>query len=120
MQDADIVIASNVFEHLTDDKKVAEKILQKTKVLYIIVPYKETRLMNEHINSHDELYFSEFNVLWFKIFFSKDWTEYGFRLFKLRARNFIRFLAGKEIQPRSRQIMFCLTRDEKSLFQMAA
>lgn len=71
MQDADIVIASNVFEHLTDDKKVAEKILQKTKVLYITVPYKETRLMNEHINSYDELYFSEFNALWFKIFFFK-------------------------------------------------
>lgn len=114
MRDVDIVIASNVFEHLTDDKKIAEKILQKTKVLYIIVPYKEKRLMNEHVNSYDEFYFSEFNVLWFKIFFSRGWTESGFRLFRLRARNCIRFLAGKEIQPRSRQIMFCLTRDANS------
>ena len=111
MQDVDIVIASNVFEHLTDDKKVAKRILQKTEKLYIVVPYKEKPLMDEHINSYDEFYFSELNVLWFKIFSAKGWTESGFRLFKLGVRNLIRILTGKKIQPRSRQIMFCLARD---------
>ena len=111
MQDVDIVIASNVFEHLTDDKKVAKRILQKTEKLYIVVPYKENPLMDEHVNSYDEFYFSELNVLWFKIFFAKGWTESGFRLFKLGVRNLIKILTGKKIQPRSRQIMFCLARD---------
>jgi|SRR5690554_805124 len=96
MQDVDIVIASNVFEHLTDDKKVAKRILQKTEKLYIVVPYKEKPLMGEHINSYDEFYFSELNVLWFKIFFAKGWTESGFRLFKLGMRNLIRILTGKK------------------------
>jgi len=45
----DIIIASNVFEHLTDDRKIAKLLLSKCKALYIIVPYKEWPLWSEHI-----------------------------------------------------------------------
>lgn len=111
---ADIVIASNVFEHLTNDREVAKAILKKTDMLYVVVPYKEGPLMDEHVNSYDEFYFSELNVLWFKVFQAKGWTESGFRLFKLRVRNTIRFIFGRKMKPRARQIMFCLARIHKS------
>ncbi len=104
----DIVIASNVFEHLTNDKEVAKEILRKAGRLYIIVPYMEEPLMDEHVNSYDEFYFSGLNVLWFKVFHAEGWTESGFRLFKLRVRNLIRLLTGQAMRPRSSQIMFCL------------
>lgn len=55
---ADIIIASNVFEHLDNDREVAAHLLGKCKDLYIIVPYKEeTAPGAEHVNSYDENYF---------------------------------------------------------------
>ncbi len=39
--EVDIIISSNVFEHLSNDKIIAEYLLNKCKILNIIVPYKE-------------------------------------------------------------------------------
>ncbi len=110
----DIIISSNVFEHLTSDEDIAKAIIQKTNKLYIIVPYQEMPLMIEHVNSYSEFSFSELNVSWFKIFHAPGWTESGYRLFKLYVRNLIRLLTGQDMKPRSRQIMFCLIKGEES------
>lgn len=105
----DIVIASNVFEHISNDINIAKEILKKTKKLYIIVPYEEENLINEHINHYDEKYFSDLKPESITIFESKGWTEYGFRLFKLRMINIFNFFFGRKRRKRSMQIMYCLS-----------
>lgn len=105
----DVIISSNVFEHLSNDLYLAENILKKTKKLYIIVPYQESPLFGEHINSYSEDYFNSLGVLWFKTFYSRGWSEYGFRLFKLRIKNIFRYFFKLNMRPRAKQIMFCLS-----------
>lgn len=54
MPKSDIVIASNVFEHLSNDKEIASHIKKKCNTFYIIVPFQEKIILgNEHINSYD-------------------------------------------------------------------
>lgn len=59
---ADVIISSNVFEHLTNDIDVAKKLVTKCRRLFITVPYDETIVLqeqNEHVNVYDEDSFSE-------------------------------------------------------------
>jgi 2-polyprenyl-3-methyl-5-hydroxy-6-metoxy-1,4-benzoquinol methylase len=50
----DIIITSNVLEHLSNDKNIAKKLLDKCKDLYIAVPYNEKISdEGEHINSYN-------------------------------------------------------------------
>jgi trans-aconitate methyltransferase len=60
---ADVIIASNVLEHLPDDKVFAEKLLSKCKDLYIAVPYEEQApLHEEHVNSYNRNTFDYLNA----------------------------------------------------------
>mgnify|MGYP006434073353 CR=1 FL=1 len=59
----DIIIASHVMEHLTDDKNIVQSLLTKCKTLYIIVPYKENPLYIEHVNFYEDNYYDDFNVI---------------------------------------------------------
>lgn len=58
-----IIIASHVMEHLTDDKAFIKTLLLKCNDLYVFVPYKENPLYHEHVNYYTELYYEDFNVL---------------------------------------------------------
>jgi hypothetical protein len=50
----DVIITSNVLEHLSNDKDITKKLLNKCKDLYIAVPYNETISgKGEHINSYN-------------------------------------------------------------------
>lgn len=107
---SDVIIASNVFEHLSDDKRVASELLNKCKDLYIIVPYKE-RLCEgtEHINSYDELYFENFKNSEHKIFYCKGWSQTGLQLIiNVYLKNLVRPFLGKQIIKRRKQIIFHL------------
>tara|TARA_B110000259_G_scaffold184220_1_gene230836 strand:- start:1104 stop:1736 length:633 start_codon:yes stop_codon:yes gene_type:complete len=59
----DLIIASHVLEHITDDKSTVKMLLSKCKELFIFVPYKETPLYHEHVNYYQENYYDSFNVL---------------------------------------------------------
>jgi SAM-dependent methyltransferase len=59
----DIIIASHVMEHITDDKKVVRFLIEKCKYIYIIVPYKENPLYHEHVNYYEDDYYDDFEVL---------------------------------------------------------
>lgn len=70
----DIIIASNVFEHLSNDISIAKYLMMKCQQLNIIVPYKEQLVHgSEHINSYDEEYFRGIGEYQFKVFYSKGW-----------------------------------------------
>jgi SAM-dependent methyltransferase len=105
--DADIIIASNVFEHLTDDRGVAKVLISKCKSLYIIVPYKEVLSFPEHINTYDEHYFSELGIYDYKVFPCIGWSAYGLHLwYNIYLKNIFRFILGKPLQHRRMQIIF--------------
>lgn len=58
----DVIIASHIMEHLSDDKNIVRDLLSKCKNLYVFVPYKEYPLYHEHVNYYDEKYYNDFDV----------------------------------------------------------
>lgn len=110
----DVIVASNVFEHLSNDKAIAAALLRRCRSLYVVVPYREWPLFDEHINTYDETSFDHLNVVERRIFKSKGWTEYGLSLLiNVYARNIGRMLWGKPPRRRSMQIMFRIVRTDQ-------
>ena len=108
----DIIIASNVFEHLSNDIQIAKDLLLKCSQLYIIVPYNEINHndpMHEHVNFYNEYYFNDLitNHIKFKIFISKGWGKSGLDLYyNVYLKNIARLLLRRKIAIRPKQIMF--------------
>ena len=53
----DVIVSSNVFEHLTNDQETAKMLAARCSKLFIIVPYRDfldSLGPNEHINTYDE------------------------------------------------------------------
>jgi len=110
---ADIIIASNVFEHITNYNEVAIRLLNKCKRLFIIVPYKQKLADNndsEHINSFDENSFSQFEVIRTTIYRSKGFKQRSLLwiFWNVYIKNILRFLLyGMIIKYNAqKQIMF--------------
>ncbi len=59
----DIIIASHVMEHITDDRIIVNELLSKCKEIFIFVPFRENPLYREHVNYYEENYYDSFNVL---------------------------------------------------------
>lgn len=108
--DVDIIIASNVFEHLSDDKNIARQLLKKCKELFIVVPYNEDlkRSISEHINTYQQNSFkSVSNNYTTTVFASRGWTQYGWDLYvDIYLKNLFRPLFSKDRIHRYFQIMF--------------
>jgi len=109
--DVDIIISSNVFEHLSNDVVIAKELKKRCKELYIIVPYNENlshSVCSEHVNSYDKHSFDEVSgKIDIKIFRSKGWGESNKDLFfKVYLKNIARFLLRKKVRKKVQQIMF--------------
>ena len=103
----DIIIASNVLEHLSQDRAVVRTLLSRCKDLYIIVPYKEWPLYPEHVNTYDENYFPGLSDYEWKVFPCEGWSSYGRHLwYEIRIKNIVRYLLGRQLLRRAMQIMF--------------
>lgn len=103
----DVIVASNVFEHLTGDVNIAKELLNKCRDLYIIVPYKEYPLCSEHVRAYDENYFHQLGKYEYSIFPSRGWSEYGLSLLKLHIKNLLfKWGFGDTLRSRRLQIMF--------------
>lgn len=104
---ADVIIASNVFEHLSDDVSVAEALLSHCKDLYVFVPYREAPLHPEHVNSYDEAHFQRLGRCECKVFPCRGWSPYGPGLwYHVYFKNLFRPLLGRSLWHRPLQIMF--------------
>jgi len=104
---SDVIIASNVFEHLTDDLEVAKILLHKCRFLKIVVPYKEWPLCLEHVNIYNEKYFSELGEYDWQVFPCRGWSLYGKKLWKhVYVKNIFRFILRRQVRHRRKQIMF--------------
>jgi len=106
--EADVIIASNVLEHLSNDTEVAGLLLAKCRSLYIIVPYMETlHPGTEHVNSYSKSHFAQLGEYSCVLFPTRGWSQYGWeRWFNVYLKNVVRPLFGKKIVRRSNQILF--------------
>lgn len=64
----DIIIASHIMEHITNDISIIKDLLLKCNDLFVFVPYKENPLYYEHVNYYNEEYYKDLNVFSIKIF----------------------------------------------------
>jgi len=104
----DVIIASNVFEHLSDDVEMAGHLLTKCHDLYVVTPYRETLCVGtEHVNSYDEDHYRTLGPYEHTVFASRGWSQYGWNLWvHTYLKNTLRPLLGKRIARRRKQIMF--------------
>lgn len=107
----DVIIASNVFEHLSNDLEISRHLLAMCHDLYIAVPYKEYIIPNtEHINTYDECYFNKIKPCEWVVYNCKGWSQTGWYLFyNIYFKNIGRFILGKRIIKRNKQILFHFT-----------
>ena len=104
----DVIIASNVFEHLSDDLAIARHLLALCADLFIVTPYRETIYPGtEHINSYDEEHFAGLGPCGCQVFCSRGWSQYGWKLwFRVYAKNLLRPVFGRARVTRRKQILF--------------
>jgi len=106
--EVDVIISSNVFEHLDRDIEVARYLLTRCTDLYITVPYKQNLEGDpEHVNTYDEHHFRQLGEYNCSVFRSDGWGPRRWDLwFHIHAKNLIRPLLGKNIRTPLRQVMF--------------
>ena len=104
----DTIIASNVLEHLTDDKEIAKHLLSRCHDLFVTVPYEEKiQDITEHVNTYDEYSFRKLNPVRTEVFPTRGWSQYGRSLlFGIYLPNACAFLTGKPLRARAKQIIF--------------
>lgn len=110
--EVDIIISSNVFEHISNDIEMAKNLLSKCSQLYIIVPYNEMDHNNpqhEHVNyRYNESHFAdEFENITYTVYHSKGWGPEGHNLYyNVYLKNIARFFLGRKLVGRPKQIIF--------------
>ncbi len=107
----DVIIASNVFEHLSNDRKVAAHLLTKCHDLFIVTPYREAVSPGmEHVNCYRRDSFRALDCRDCIVFPSRGWSPCGWNLwFHIYLKNAVRSFWGKPIVRRPKQIMFHLS-----------
>lgn len=111
--EVDVLIASNVLEHLENDKEIAKQLLERCNHLYIIVPFREALYQgveSEHINSYDLNSFDFLGKVDKQVFKSKGWGPPSglSSLYHIDLKNIVRFLLGGKISKRYKQIMYLI------------
>jgi SAM-dependent methyltransferase len=106
--EADVIITSNVLEHLDDDRTIASGLLSRCRHLYVITPYKEDPLCAEHIRSYDELHFKGVGEYSYKVYPCAGWSQFGINdlWLQVRIKNVARFFLGRRLVRRNMQILF--------------
>lgn len=104
----DVIVASNVMEHLDDDMQVVGSLVRKCRDLYVVVPFEEQFLIEEHVRRYDRTSFSAFDVVDVNVFPCRGWSHYGLRnrWWNIHAKNFLRPFFGRVRLNRRLQAMF--------------
>jgi SAM-dependent methyltransferase len=109
----DVIIASNVLEHLDNDQAIAAQLLERCKTLYIVVPFRETLTQgSEHVNRYDLDSFSDLPCTRRHVFVSEGWGHHGWHAtYHVDLKNVARRMLGRPVLERDqRQIMYTFER----------
>ncbi len=109
----DVIVASNVLEHLSNDIEVATSLRSRCKALHIIVPFREDPRIDEHVHTYDRRYFRALGRPRERVYASRGWSQYGRRALWLDIylKNLVRPLIGRPRVRRRMQIIYSF-RDE--------
>jgi hypothetical protein len=104
----DVIISSNVFEHLDGDRDIAVALKEKCRILYIVVPFKEKLVIGgEHVNSYDMSSFDCLGQVERKVFLSEGWSFMGLQyLREIVLKNLVRPFIGRPVLRQNRQVMY--------------
>lgn len=106
----DVIIASNVLEHLDDDKRIAQELKKRCGTLHITVPYREKlKPGGDHVNSYSDDTFDYLGQVERKVFIARGWSTLGWvfvREFILK--NPLRSLLRRPVAKQKYQIMFSI------------
>ena len=107
---ADVIVASNVLEHLAQDQTVAQALARRCRVLYVIVPYREQYLIDEHRRAYDRGAFPGLACQSLRVFACRGWSQYGWRAlwWEIRAKNLLRPWFGRVPVRRRLQVLYRL------------
>ncbi len=105
---SDVIIASNVLEHLEDDEGIVAELLRRCGVLHVVVPWREPFVPGaEHVRSYDRTSFARFRPASIRIFPARTWSQYGKRLWwDVYAKNLARPFFGRRLVHRAMQVLF--------------
>lgn len=104
--ESDLIVSSNVLEHLDDDLGVIDRLRGRCRRLIVVVPYNERPLHEEHVRSYGRDAFDLLDPVRKEVFLSPGWSEYGFSLVKkIYFGNAARWLTGKPTATRGRQLL---------------
>ena len=114
---ADVIITSNVLEHLDGDRKIASHLLSRSGHLYVITPYKENPLTSEHVRTYDEHYFKDVGDCSYKVFPCVGWSQFGMNdlWYQARIKNIARFFLRRRLIRRNMQILFHFVNAAKAI-----
>lgn len=104
--ECDLILSSNVLEHLDDDTNIVEQLRDRCHRLIVIVPYRECPLHEEHVRAYGDNAFAAQYPVRTEVFLSPGWTEYGLSLVKkVYLGNVARVLTGRPPASRGRQLL---------------
>jgi 2-polyprenyl-3-methyl-5-hydroxy-6-metoxy-1,4-benzoquinol methylase len=105
---ADVVICSNVLEHLDNDLEVVEQLRARCRTLFVVVPFNEEVVPGgEHVRAYSRASFAGLGVRRMVVFQSKGWTQFGWNLvYGVWLKNLLRPLFGRPKIRRGLQALY--------------
>ncbi len=110
--EVDVIIASHILEHVTDDLEIARTLLARCRDLYIVVPYREDPLWHEHVRSYDEARYDDLGPCRWQVYdkepFKLTWSVFV----HMHLKNLLRPLFGKKVVRPAKAIMYHFSRHD--------
>ena len=105
---ADVIVCSNVLEHVENPLELARRLQERCSLLLITVPYREQYLIEEHIHRFDRSSFDTLGAVRVTVFACRGWSQYGLRRlwYEIRLKNLLRPLVGKPRLRRRLQALY--------------
>ena len=105
--ECDVIVCSNVLEHVEDDVGTATVLRGRCRKLFVIVPYRERPLCVEHRRAYDESSFQSLHPIRTEVFDSPGWSDKGWKGFlRIHGLNPLRVLMGRPPHRRRLQILY--------------
>lgn len=104
--ECDVIVCSNVLEHVSNDTEVMAKLQSRCRRLFVVVPYLEQPLCSEHVRAYSRDAYENFKPNRIEVYACRGWSEYGCSRIRMYLLNPIHFIQGHSWRRRRRQILF--------------